>query len=123
MPTPRMNVDMTPYCGADLPDVERERMDRLFPGSWSAEGRRDWPGVIHAFRKVKEHYAEIITADYHPKIIRDWSYPADRSRDWALVWEEGPEDWAITISHADLFDRSRVFAEPYNGWSLCLYRP
>jgi hypothetical protein len=85
--------------------------------------RKDEPDVIHAFQTVRKHYAKIITPNYGPKLIRDWDYPDSGPRDWAIVWEEGPDDWAINVSHADVFDRSRVFAEPYNGWALCLYRP
>ena len=81
------------------------------------------PDVIHAFRKVKEHYADFITADYGPKLIHDWDYPDSGPITWAIVWEEGPDEWALTVSHADIFDASRVFAEPYSGWALALYRP
>ena len=122
-PAPSITEDMTPCANSDLPDAERDRLDNLFPGGWSARARRNGPDVIHAFNKVRAYYAEIITPTYGPKLIRDWDYPDSGPRDWAIVWEEGPDDWAITVSHADIFDASRVFAEPYNGWALCLYRP
>ena len=46
---------------------------------------------------------------------------------WAVVWEEGPFEWAMFVPHggegiapAELADD--VFAEPINGWALGLYR-
>jgi hypothetical protein len=81
------------------------------------------PDVIHALQKVKEHFADYISPGYGPKLIRDWDFPDSGPIAWAIVWEEGPDDWAITASHADIFDATRVFAEPYSGWALALYQP
>ncbi len=121
-----MAEDMTPYAGSDLPDAERDRLDRLFPGSWCSAKQGRETDVIYAFQKVKERYADLITADFGPKLIRDWEKPFDAPRprvEWAIVWEEGPDDWAITTSQADVFDRSRVFAEAVTGYTLGLYGP
>ena len=81
------------------------------------------PDVTHAFQKVKERYADYTTADSGPKLIRDWDYPDSGPIAWAIVWEEGPDEWAIDVSQGDVFDATRVFAEPYNAWALALYRP
>lgn len=122
-----MTEDMTPYVGPDLPDIERDRMDKLFPGSWSTKVRRNGPDIIHAFQKVREYYADYITPSCKPRLLNNWKKTWD-SRDgdyieWAIVWEEGPDEWAIRFNHADVLDKTRVFAEPGNGWVLALYRP
>lgn len=46
---------------------------------------------------------------------------------WAVVWEEGPYDWAMWIPHGgEGFPPAElardIFAEPINGWALGLYR-
>jgi hypothetical protein len=41
----------------------------------------------------------------------------------AIVWEDGPDDWAIEVI-SDLFaaDLGRVWAEPGTGWFLHIYQ-
>lgn len=116
--------DTTPYVNVELPSRVKARLDRLFPAGWNVT--RTGPDVIHALEKVREFYATDITPDNGPRLIRDWEKTWE-SREptlpWAIVWEQGPDDWAIQASHADIFDRSRVFAEPGNGWVLALCQP
>ncbi len=117
--------DMTAYVTPDLPDEERKRLDRLFPAAWSTP-KPGGPDIVHAFTKVSEHFADFIEPGYGPKLIRDWEKTWDSERPyiaWAIVWEEGPDDWAITFSHAEVVDRTRVFVEPGNGWALSLNAP
>lgn len=79
--------------------------------------------ALYALDEVKKFLLPHISQSCAPALIRGWDYPDSGSRAWAIVWEEGPDDWAITVSHADIMDPARVHAEPYNGWALCLYRP
>lgn len=84
--------------------------------------------ACYAYATVLKHYEWAIHADYQPQLVADWEKTWDAPEDdltipWAIVWEEGPDNWAITVSHAEIIDKTRVFAEPGNGWVLALYRP
>lgn len=48
-----------------------------------------------------------------------WGSPTD----WAIVWEEGPFEWALTTTHYGPQDDvpAGVYIGPINGWSLGLY--
>lgn len=120
-----MQEDMTPHVSANLADAERDQVNSHLPSGRSAVIRNE-PDVIHAFQAVKKHYADWIDPSYGPKLIRDWEKTWDSPQPtipWAIVWPEGPDDWAITFSQADAVDRTRVFVEAGNGHVLSLYRP
>lgn len=60
-----------------------------------------------------------------PQLVRDWDWPSTGPVPTILL-EGGPYDWACDVSLDDdmirRFDEIGVFAEPYAGWALCLYR-
>lgn len=41
---------------------------------------------------------------------------------WAVVSEDAPFEWTVTLTgwNSSLADNEQVFAEPQNGWMLCL---
>lgn len=60
-----------------------------------------------------------------PALNREWDWPSGGPTPTILL-EGGPYDWAIDVSLDDeMIEKFReigVFAEPYSGWALCLYR-
>lgn len=77
-----------------------------------------------AFVKVCQHYADIITHDNQPELTRDWEKTWDSPEPivpWAIVWHEGPDDWAIAVNHGDIIPAELAFAEPATGQVLSLY--
>ena len=84
--------------------------------------------ACYAYTTVLKHYEWATHADYQPQLVKDWEKTWDAPEDdltipWAIVWEEGPDGWAIAVSHAEIIDKARVFAEPGNEWVLALCRP
>ena len=84
--------------------------------------------ACYAYNMVLKHYEWALTPDYGPQLEKDWEKTWDADPEhptlpWAIVWEDGPDDWAISVSHAEIIDKTRVFAEPGNGWVLALCRP
>lgn len=58
-----------------------------------------------------------------PMLNSTWDWPSSGPTPTILL-EGGPYDWAICVSDelAEKFAAIGVFAEPYAGWALCLYR-
>lgn len=50
----------------------------------------------------------------------DWDWPTGGPTP-AIIWEEGPYDWAMGLSFTVSDAIAGVFAEPFSGWALCLY--
>lgn len=60
-----------------------------------------------------------------PYLNREWDWPSSGPTPTILL-EGGPYDWAVEVSmDAEVIAKMRaidVFAEPYAGYALCLYR-
>ncbi|MBC8090836.1 MAG: hypothetical protein H7Y15_02640 [Pseudonocardia sp.] len=57
-----------------------------------------------------------------PVLCRNFESWSSTTR-WAVVWEEGPYEWALDAAeHSEKFPVG-VFVEPINGYALGLYLP
>ncbi len=81
-----------------------------------------------------------------PKLIKDWDWLDSGPTAWAIVWEEGPFEWAYRAHQGGVdeeltaeartvpgFEKQvistlpapawpdTVWCEPVNGWSIALY--
>ncbi len=54
-----------------------------------------------------------------PSLVMDWDWP-DSGPTPTILWEGGEYDWAVAWSH--VVQVPGVFAEPYAGYALSLYR-
>lgn len=65
-----------------------------------------------------------------PKLVKDWNWGFA----WAIVWEEGPYDWAVLFPHGgideefggkhpDVSDRlpEGVWTEAATSWAIAIY--
>lgn len=60
-----------------------------------------------------------------PVLCRDFELWSGPTR-WAIVWEGGPEEWALSATAMQSYDTlitfpDGVFVEPIVGWALGLY--
>jgi hypothetical protein len=58
------------------------------------------------------------TAPWAPKIIHNWDWTVGGVR-WAIVWEEGPDAWAMDTWNVPV--PSGTFLEPVTSWAVGLY--
>jgi len=74
-----------------------------------------------------------VTETCHPVLVQDWQW-MDNPAPLAVVWEEGPYDWAYLFPHGgteeefgsripDVSARlpQNVFCEAVTGWSIAIY--
>lgn len=79
-----------------------------------------------ALAVIEKYYADYIEPGYGPKLFEDWEKTwasPDPVIPWAIVWYEAGFDWAIAVTHGDVLDATRVFAEPATGYVLSLNKP
>ena len=89
-------------------------------------------------REVRRVFATYIKAGYPAPQLRenfDWGYGV---APWAVVWEEGPFEWAMLATSGDVDEEmssitgrtvwsksikqpAGVFCEPYTSWALGIY--
>lgn len=83
------------------------------------------PQAEAIFAEVKEFYANYLKGwdGGDLRLSQDWDYPDDGPRDWAIVWEEGPDGWTYYFCEHYNAQPNAMFTEPYSGWALCLYPP
>lgn len=59
-----------------------------------------------------------------PVLTPDWDWPHKPTP--AIILEGGPYDWAVMVAADEKVQAEMakigVFAEPWAGWALCLYR-
>lgn len=53
-----------------------------------------------------------------PKIVLKWDWRGDGNKAPAIVWEEGPHEWALNYFDFDLAD---CWTEPMTTWALMVY--
>lgn len=76
------------------------------------------------YRKVVAHYEGQFAADSGPELVHDWEKTWDSPAPiipWAVVWQYGPDNWAVSVSHNDVIPRDMGFVEPATGHVLALY--
>lgn len=66
---------------------------------------------------------EAAAAALGPELKMAWDWPSGGPTP-TVILEGGPYEWALSVSsqRAKEFAKVGVFAEPYSGWALCLYR-
>lgn len=82
------------------------------------------PEALAVYNKVITHYTEIITPGWCPELMHNWEKTWDSPdpvAPWAIVWHDGPEDWAISVSQGDVIPRHEAFVEPGTGQVLTLW--
>lgn len=74
--------------------------------------------------KARKHYAAWFEANEYspeekgPELRENFDWVSN-SR-WAIVWEEGPFEWALNFSEkVDL--GTKVWSEPITNWAVALY--
>ena len=77
--------------------------------------------VLNALRLLFIRKGQLTADEAGPTLIMDWDWlgtgPAP-----AIVWEEGPYEWAIERSmELQKVISPRVFVEPITSWSLGIY--
>jgi hypothetical protein len=90
-------------------------MSKLTPGQAAA-----------AFGYITRHYKLLGDSFGTPTLVEDWEKTYDSIEPvmpWAVVWHDGPLNWAIDASHDGVVPREIAFAEPGNGQVLGLYPP
>lgn len=79
--------------------------------------------TVPAGKPAAEKVLAIVNAEFGPgaeiRMDFDWFGHGPQA---AIVWEEGPDDWAIEVI-SPLFDANlgRVWAESGTGWFLHVY--
>lgn len=85
-------------------------------------------------REIAEMHFEMVVAYYGdeaegpdgPKLVENWDWLESGPKDWAITWEQGPDEWAyrfssmITEGEIDGW-HALVHAECATMWALALY--
>jgi hypothetical protein len=81
--------------------------------------------------EVSRVFAAHIEGDNAPGLLKDWDWTGTGAAPYAIVWEEGPFDWATcaTFGTPDEFgirieaitQPTGVFCEPITSWALGIY--
>jgi hypothetical protein len=81
--------------------------------------------ALAAYGAVVRHYADAIPlCRSAPRLVEGWEKPWDSPQPvvpWAIVWEDGPDEWAFDASHNDVVPRDLAYAEPARDHVLALY--
>jgi len=73
-----------------------------------------------AFAQIKNKYKGYWGEGLEePKLVKDWNWSGTNAP-YAILWESGPYDWAIESSFTVQVEG--VFAEPYTGWALGIFK-
>ena len=73
-----------------------------------------------ALAQIKKRYKGYWGAGLEePKLVKNWLWSGDVVP-YAILWESGPYDWAVNASF--IVKVEGVFAEPYTGWALGIYK-
>ena len=72
--------------------------------------------------KVLTHICKLYGVTRHdkngPKVVLKWDWRGDGNKAPAIVWEEGPPEWAQSYFDFDLAD---CWTEPMTTWALMVY--
>lgn len=101
--------------------------------------KRDADKVLAAVKKKFKAYLDLGTG---PVLLKDWDWTAGGPVPYAIVWEGGPYDWAVTFNSDDVDEElaalgaefgltfgpspipvlpDAVYTEPVTGWALGIY--
>lgn len=75
-----------------------------------------WRDYVKVRNDIARRYS---WADSKPRIMRNWSSWYSGPYTYAIVWEDGPEDWAIEYA-GNTPDNDTFYPEPVNSYSLVL---
>jgi hypothetical protein len=98
----------------------------------SAEVTRQQAEATLAALKAK--YADDLRLGlyYEPKLIENWGYPESGPKPFAIVWEEGPTEWALrfpaggmagfgAVMESPVALPEGVWVEAYSEWAVAIY--
>lgn len=88
-----------------------------------------------AFRQFKQQFKGLLPDEgyaHGPKLIKDWDWLDSGPTKWAIVWEEGPFEWALLAQHGGKMEYGAViapakhwpagtFAEPVTSFAIGIY--
>lgn len=78
--------------------------------------------TVPAGRPAAEKVLAVVNAEFGPgaeiRMDFDWFGHGPQA---AIVWEEGPDDWAIEWTGNYTGNLGRVWCEPGTGWYLNVY--
>ena len=107
-------------------------MARLSDAPGRGEGLMSTPTREQAERALellKKHYGSYVQDGYEPKLVQEWDWLDSGPTPWAIVWEEGPEEWALSFWEAANPGEyqeieewgSDVYASPVTSWAVSLH--
>lgn len=88
--------------------------------------KRDAEKALNAVKRTFKGWID--GPEYGPKLVKDWDWVGPTP--YAIVWEEGPYDWAMLASGGGRTEFGSkvepvkvdgVFLEPVTGWALGVY--
>lgn len=88
-----------------------------------------------AFRQFKEQFKGLLPPEdyaHGPKLINNWDWLESGPTKWAIVWEEGPYEWAMLAQYGGKTEfggtipaakhwPAGTFAEAVTSWSIGIY--
>ena len=87
---------------------------------------KDWKFKAKTPRGVATEIKKYLERDCQATDVFVWNPTKSKemgySGFWAVVSEDAPFEWAASLTgwNSDIANHSFVFAEPQNGWMLCL---
>lgn len=76
-----------------------------------------------ALAAVRAKWSDYIQFSEGPKLVHGWESFSGRVVEHAILWEEGPEDWALYTRFGEIQDWPlSLFCEPYNSFVLAVCR-
>lgn len=133
----RIVCSVAPYEGQAVEHKPRHRRDPL---AWVLASQHDLrysgrechavdaPVFEQALKALTDFYAGYIgDTECKPVLIPDWESDFG-THHTVLMWEEGPDEWTITVTHQEQPIEVlipgwpvSVGVEPYNSWTMSLY--
>lgn len=77
-------------------------------------------------REIKTRYISWIEPGYEPKLVENWEKTYESPEPtipWAIVWYEGPDEWAYytSVRDNDVVDHTKVHVEAATFQVLSLW--